>query len=180
MIVSGNDLIKLVFNQKVVTPIHADACQPNSIDLHLGDDLKRFPKDALIDPEIDQSHLYEIVPKKSDGRWFVELGRGYLGVTQEEIYVPPGYVAMLHGISSLGRLWVLVHCTAGLADSHWRGPLTLELVSLSSHIMLRPWQRVAQITFHRTEGDTGKGYLGKYAGDRSATPSKMWMERGSR
>lgn len=150
---------------------------PCSVDLHLGERLIRLPYGTVLDPERDQSDLWEPVPRReSDGRWWLAQGALYLGVTVETIAVPDDCVALLHGLSSLGRLGLLVHVTAGLIDPGNALKPTLELVSLGGSILLRPGMRIAQVTFHRLSAPAEHPYAGKYAGDQEPTPSRMWRE----
>lgn len=152
------------------------AVGPSSVDLHLGPKLLRLGYGVTIDPEQDQSALWTDVPLHHDGRFHLGRNELYLGVTAEEITVPGDMVAFLHGISSLGRLGLLVHCTAGLADSGYSGRLTLELVSLGGTLILRPGMRVAQITYHMLSAPCVQGYQGKYQNDVDPVPSRMFME----
>ena len=149
---------------------------PASQDLYLGERLRRLPYGHTIDPEQDQSALWQNVKRRHDGRWLVAPYQLYLGTTQEMVAVPDGLVGMLHGISSLGRLGLLVHCTAGLVDPGWSGRLTLEIVGLGGPILLRPGMRIAQLTYHKLDAPVLHRYAGKYAGDTEPTPSRMWKE----
>lgn len=152
------------------------AVGPSSVDLHLGPKLLRLGYGVTIDPEQDQSALWTDVPLHHDGRFHLGRNELYLGVTAEEITVPGDMVAFLHGISSLGRLGLLVHCTAGLADSGYSGRLTLELVSLGGTLILRPGMRIGQITYHRLDKLATVPYHGKYLNDVDPVPSRMFME----
>lgn len=151
------------------------AIGPCSVDLHLGDSLLRLPYGVTLDPERDQSALWEPVPLRDDGRWWLGQGVLYLGVTAEVVSVPADHVALLHGVSSLGRLGLLVHVTAGLIDPGNTLSPTLELVSLGGSIMLRPGMRIGQVTYHRLDQQSA-GYQGKYRGDTHPVPSRMWQE----
>ena len=149
---------------------------PASQDVFLGPRLLRLPYGVTLDPERDQSALWQDVPLRDDGRWCLGPGALYLGTTQEQIAVPDTLVGLLHGVSSLGRLGLLVHCTAGLVDPGWIGRLTLELVSLAGSILLRPGQRIAQVTYHELASSCLRPYAGKYAGDMEPVPSRMFLE----
>lgn len=152
------------------------AIGPSSQDVHLGDELLRLPYGVTLDPERDQSALWEMVPLRDDGRWWLGQGALYLGVTVETISVPDDGVAFLHGISSLGRLGLLIHVTAGLIDAGNSLRPTLELLSLGGSILLRPGQRIGQVTYHQMTGPALRPYDGKYRGDAMAVPSRMWLE----
>lgn len=151
------------------------AIQPASIDLHLGDRMLGRPIN-LIDPEDDQCSEWRNVSPLTSGRFFLAQNQLYLGVTEERIAIPPDCVGMLHGVSSLGRLGLLVHVTAGLADPGWEGRLTLELVSLGGPILLRPGMRIGQLTLHKLDQVPPALYAGKYQGDHDPEPSRMWRE----
>lgn len=161
----------------LVTPWQPRAVGPCSYDLHLGHRLLRLPYGQTLDPERDQSDLWQEVPLREDGRWMLGARELYLGATLEAVAVPDGLVGLLHGISSLGRLGLLVHCTAGVLDSGWTGHLTLEIVSLGGPIFLRPGMRIGQLTFHMLDEMATAPYSGRYAGDHGVQPSRSYLDR---
>lgn len=161
---------------RALYPEHADGIQPSSLDLHLGGTLLRLPYGQTLDPERDQSELWQETPLAHDGRWWLGQGGLYLAATRERIAIPPDRVGLLHGVSSLGRLGLLVHVTAGLIDSGWCGNLTLELVSLGGTILLRPGQRVAQITLHALDAMPERVYAGRYQHDTRPQPSRSFLD----
>ncbi len=152
------------------------AIGPASIDLHLGTRLLRLGYGATLDPEKDQSALWQEVPLREDGRWCLGARELYLAVTDEVVAVPGNMVALLHGVSSLGRLGLLVHVTAGLIDSGNALKPTLELVSLGGAMLLRPGQRIAQVTYHMLDQEVEQRYSGRYLGDTDVTPSRSWKD----
>ena len=160
----------------LVTPLAPNAVQPSSIDLTLGTDLKRLDYGSVIDPAIDQSALWRDMPLRSDGRWLLGQGALYLGVTAETITVPSNMVAFLHGVSSMGRLGLLVHCTAGLADAGYTGRLTLEIANLGGAIYLTPGMRIGQITYQFLTAPAETGYHGRYQGDAAAVTSRSYRD----
>lgn len=153
-------------------------CEPGpaSLDLHLGESLLRLPYGVTIDPEVDQGALWDKAPLREDGRWWLAQNVLYLGVTQEMVTVPGDMIGLLHGVSSLGRLGLLIHVTAGVADPGYTGRLTLELVSLGGTILLRPGQRIGQLTMHKLDTLSTRPYSGKYLNDEQPTPSRFWQE----
>lgn len=163
---------------ELVTPFRPSAVGPCSIDLHLGAELRRLPYGQTLDPEKDQATAWADTPLGEDGRWLLGARELYLGATLEAVMVPIDMVALLHGISSLGRLGLIVHCTAGVADSGWKeAPLTLEIVSLGGPIFLRPGMRICQLTFHALDQECEWGYSGRYSGDRGVVPSRSFLDR---
>lgn len=162
--------------QPLVTPLLNGAIQPSSIDLTLGGTLKRLPYGAVLDPATDQSDLWQQVPLREDGRWLLGQGTLYLGVTEETVSVPANMLALLHGVSSLGRLGLLVHCTAGLADAGYAGRLTLEIVPLGGHVFLTPGQRIAQVTYQFLTTPAEAPYRGRYQSDTEPTASRSFRD----
>jgi dCTP deaminase len=161
----------------LVTPFRPMAVGPCSVDIFLGAALKRLPYGQVLDPEADQSSAWLDVPLRSDGRWLLGAQTLYLGATLEDVTVPRDMVALLHGVSSLGRLGLLIHVTAGVVDSGWQdAPLTLEIVSLAASIYLRPGMRIGQLTYHRLDEVTDRPYDGRYQGDRGPTPSRSYRD----
>lgn len=150
---------------------------PASVDLHLGHEIKALRSGTILDPEIDQSDLWEPLAVGTDGRWRLDRLHPYLGVTEQRVTVSTRHVGLLHGVSSLGRLFLLIHVTAGLVDPGWhKSRLTLELMPLGAPILLRPGQRIGQLTLHEMTSECMTPYHGKYAGDQGATPSRMFQE----
>lgn len=160
----------------LVTPLHPKATGPCSIDLHLGSSLLRLPYGQTLDPEQDQAAIWVEAPLRDDGRWMIGARELYLGATLEHVTVPDDQMALLHGISSLGRYGLLIHLTAGLVDGGWNGNLTLEIVSMGGPIYLRPGMRVAQLTFHWLDGAAETPYVGRYRNDDKPTPSRAYQD----
>jgi dCTP deaminase len=106
-----------------------------------------------------------------------------LGSTLERVALPNDLVARLEGKSSLGRLGLLIHSTAGYVDPGWDGYLTLELSNVANlPITLYPGMKIGQISFFRltTEAATPYGSAGsKYQGQRGPTPSRFYRDFGS-
>lgn len=152
---------------------------PASIDLTLGDTLLALAPGTVLDPERDQADAWTPKSLGADGRWHLDRQRPYLGITAEKIDVPPHLLGLLHGVSSIGRLFLLIHVTAGVVDPGWsQGRLTLELFPLAAPVLLRPGQRIGQITLHELTSSTVRTYSGRYAGDQTATPSRAHLDGG--
>lgn len=162
---------------QAVSPYDEANLQPNSYDLHIGTSLLRLPYGVVLDPEADQAALWQPVPL-IDGRWLLGQNVLYLASTHEQLTIPADLVGHLHGVSTLGRLGLLVHVTAGLLDSGYSGNPTLELVSLGGGMLLRPGQRIAQLTLDTVEpaatllyGDPVRA--SRYQHDSEPTPARV-------
>lgn len=174
----------MILSDRDLARFYPQSCAigPASIDLHLGDELLGLKPGTVLDPEIDQADAWGPVDLSSDGRWRLGHLRPYLGITRERVSVSADHVGMLHGVSSIGRIFLLIHVTAGLVDPGWeRGRLTLELFPLGAPVRMRPGTRIGQITLHeltsRCELPYGHPSLGsKYQGDQHPQPSRMFRE----
>lgn len=168
-----------------VEPLDPDDIQPSSVDLHLGDDFQVFRNSRLpyIDPGREQPGLTEQVIASVEEPFVLHPGEFALGTTVEVIGLPEDIVGRLEGKSSLGRLGLLIHSTAGYVDPGWQGTLTLELSNVANlPIVLTPGMKIGQISFSQMTTPVDRPYghpeLGsKYQGQASATPSKMYMNR---
>lgn len=113
----------------IITPLDENDIQPSSIDLHLAAEISVFQymPGEIIDVTADNSHLLseEIIPP--DKPFLLQPGDFALASTVESVVIPHDLKASLDGKSSLGRLGLLVHATAGYIDPGFRGTITLEL-----------------------------------------------------
>jgi len=158
------------------------ALQPASVDVRLDRYfLALRPSTEPIDPAVDNSHRFDAIEVQDGDRLRLDPGECVLGSTFEHLAIPPQMIAHLHGKSSLGRLFLLIHCTAGLLDAGWRGYVTLELKNLTGCPMyLYPGQKIGQLTFEimcskaiRPYGHAG---LGSHYQDqpRGPVPPQGW------
>jgi dCTP deaminase len=153
------------------------------VDLHLGDDFHVFRNSRYpyIDPAREQVGLTERVFASIEEPFVLHPGEFALGTTVEHIELPDDIVGRLEGKSSLGRLGLLIHSTAGYVDPGWQGRLTLELSNVANlPIVLTPGMKIGQISFSRMTTPVDRPYghpeLGsKYQGQFDATPSKMHL-----
>jgi len=164
----------------IIEPLDPSCIQPSSVDLHLDDTFRVFKNHTrrVIDVKEDQSDLTEEV-KIPEGEAFVlHPGEFALGSTLERVGLPDDLVGRIEGKSSLGRLGLLIHTTAGFVDAGWDGYLTLELSNVANlPITLYPGMKIGQISFIQmtTSADVpyGSSQLGsKYKGQRGPTPSR--------
>ncbi len=168
-----------------VEPLDPDDIQPSSIDLHLGARFQVFRNSRYpyIDPSREQSGLMELVSASAEEPFVLHPGEFVLGATIERIVLPSDIVARLEGKSSLGRLGLLIHSTAGYVDPGWDGTLTLELSNVANlPIVLSPGMAIGQISFtmmstpvDRPYGSPGLG--SRYQGQVDPTPSRSHDER---
>ena len=135
---------------------------------------------GCIDVKADQSSLTEPLEIDADGVFILHPGEFVLGCTLESVSLPGDLVGRLEGKSSLGRLGLLIHSTAGFVDAGWQGQLTLELSNVATlPITLYPGMKIGQISFiaMSTPADHpyGSGAAGsKYQGQVGPIPSRYW------
>ncbi|MBA3302698.1 MAG: dCTP deaminase [Acidimicrobiia bacterium] len=166
----------------IIDPLGPGCVQPSSVDLHVDRWFRVFRNHTtrVIDVKVDQEDLTELVEVGHDGVFILHPGEFALGSTAERVALPDDLVARLEGKSSLGRLGLLIHSTAGFVDAGWDGHLTLELSNVANlPITLYPGMKIGQISFLEmtTPADQpyGSGTLGsKYRGQRGPTPSRYF------
>ena len=187
MILSDRSIREAVAAGRIVIEPFDDGCvQPSSVDLHLDHRFLVFRNHTrgLIDVKEDLSDLTEQVEATDDDPFILHPGEFVLGSTSERVVVPDELVARLEGKSSLGRLGLLIHSTAGYVDAGWDGQLTLELSNVANlPITLYPGMKIGQISFMQmtTAADNpyGAGVLGsKYRGQEGPRPSRYWENFG--
>lgn len=170
----------------VVDPIDGDDIQPASIDLHLDDRFLVFAntRQPYIDVREPLDELTEAVQIGGEQPFMLHPGEFVLGSTREHIELPDDLVARLEGKSSLGRIGLLIHSTAGFVDPGWRGRLTLELSNVARlPIALYPGMKIGQISFLRLSTPAERLYgspeLGsKYQGQSGPTASRFHRDFG--
>jgi dCTP deaminase len=167
----------------VIEPLDEAAIQPSSVDLHVDRYFRVFRNDTtpFIDPKQSQEDLTELVEVDGGGAFILHPGEFVLGSTLERVAIGSDLVARLEGKSSLGRLGLLIHSTAGFVDSGWNGNLTLELSNVANlPIAIYPGMKIGQISFLRmttaAENPYGsKATDSKYQGQRGPTPSRYYL-----
>ncbi|MEL7207384.1 MAG: dCTP deaminase [Actinomycetota bacterium] len=165
-----------------IDPLDESCIQPSSVDLHLDGLFRVFRNHtmAVIDVKQNLESLTELVEADDHEPFILHPGEFALGSTSERIKLPTDLVARLEGKSSLGRLGLLIHSTAGFVDAGWDGHLTLELSNVANlPITLYPGMKIGQISFLQmsTPADVpyGSAQVGsKYQGQRGPTPSRYW------
>jgi dCTP deaminase len=163
-----------------VDPWDPAMVQPASIDLRLGDSFRVFHnhRATAIDLRDPPSNLTEEVIVPAGDAFVIHPGEFCLGRTLEWVQIPDDIVARIEGKSSLGRLGLIVHATAGFCDPGFQGTLTLELNNLTRvPIRLYPGLPIAQLSFMTLDRPAQRPYgtpgLGShYQGQRAATESR--------
>jgi dCTP deaminase len=149
--------------------------QPASLDVRLGHTFAVYRRDArIIDLKADTSHNWTQIRIESGDYFVLGPNELILAATLESIGLGDHLVARVEGKSSLGRLGLLVHATAGFIDPGWPlAPITLEISSVIGVPMkLYPGMPVAQLAFETVE-PVATGYSGKYVGQQAPTPSRF-------
>ena len=189
MILSDRDILaRLKKGDLVVDPLDDPdlQVQPASIDLRLGHEFLvfRHPHIPFIDPRTGSAGDYTEKISIPDGQTFVlHPGEFVLGTTYERVVIPADLVAKVEGRSSLGRLAVVVHATAGFVDPGFEGHITLELSNLGRvPVALHPKMRVSQIALHQMTGPAARPYGhpsrgSKYQGQRGPVASRIESDR---
>jgi dCTP deaminase len=166
-----------------IDPYDPADLQPSSVDLHLDRSFRVFRNNRYpyIDVRAPQPDLTELLRVEDDEPFVLHPGEFVLGQTLEWVELPDDLVARLEGKSSLGRLGLLIHSTAGYVDPGWDGYLTLELSNVANlPITIYPGMKIGQLSFvqlseaaERPYGSEGIG--SKYQGQRGPTPSRYWQ-----
>jgi dCTP deaminase len=166
----------------IIDPFEPSNVQPSSIDLRIDRFFRVFRNHTtgIIDVKENQENLTELIEIGADDVFILHPGEFVLGSTAERVGVPVDMVARIEGKSSLGRLGVVIHSTAGFIDPGFDGHITLELSNVATlPITLYPGMKIGQVSFLRmtTPADHpyGSGPLGsKYQGQRGPTASRYF------
>ena len=183
MILSDRDIREQISAGRItIDPFDPSCLQPSSVDLHVDDQFRVFANSRYpyIDVREEMPDLTELVQVKPDEPFILHPGEFVLGSTLERVSIPNDLVARLEGKSSLGRLGLLIHSTAGYVDPGWNGYLTLELSNVANlPITLYPGMRIGQISFFQltSPAETPYGSAGnKYQGQRGPTASRFFRD----
>jgi dCTP deaminase len=167
----------------VIDPLGPNAMQPSSVDLRVDRYFRVFRNDTTpyIDPKQAQEDLTEMVEVENGGAFILHPGEFVLGSTLERVALGNDLVARLEGKSSLGRLGLLIHSTAGFVDAGWDGHLTLELSNVANlPIAIYPEMKIGQISFLQMTTAASQPYGSskagsKYKGQKGPTPSRYYL-----
>ena len=183
MVLSDRTIRRLIAEGRIVIePFDPSLMQPSSLDVRVDRYFRVFRNSRYpyIDVKAEQEELTELV-EAGDEAFILHPGEFVLGSTLERVTLPDDLVARLEGKSSLGRLGLLIHSTAGFIDPGWDGHVTLELSNVANlPITIYPEMKIGQISFvqlseaaERPYGSEGIG--SKYQGQRGPTPSRYWQ-----
>ena len=184
MLLSDRDIRAEVDRQRVVLdPWDPAMIQPSSVDVRLDKYFRLFDnhKYPVIDPAADQPDLTRLVEVEPSDGFVLHPGEFVLGSTLESISLPDDLAARVEGKSSLGRLGLLTHATAGFVDPGFSGHVTLELSNVATlPIMLWPGMKIGQLCFFRLSSPAenpygSKAYGSHYQGQRGPTASRSFQ-----
>jgi len=183
-VLSDGTIRKLIHHGRLgIDPLDEDAIQPCSVDLRLADSFREFTQPSLdqIAPIIDPMEPTDMTEVISGG-CVLYPGRFVLASTIESVQLPRDLVGQVDGKSSLGRLGLLVHATAGFIDPGFEGQITLELSNVSPFpIRLPVGMRICQVSFTYLDRPAERPYghpglNSKYQGQRGATASRYGQQ----
>jgi dCTP deaminase len=184
VLLSDRDILAEIDARRIsVEPYDESMIQPSSIDFRLDRYFRVFENHRYphIDPAADQSDLTRVVEADGDEPFILHPGEFVLGSTYEVVSLPDDIAARVEGKSSLGRLGLLTHATAGFVDPGFSGHVTLELANVATlPIKLYPGMKIGQLCFFRltspAEHPYGSAKYGsRYQGQRGPTPSKSFQ-----
>ncbi len=167
----------------VVEPYDPALVQPASIDLRLDSKFLVFrnTRRAVIDVKEPTEDLMELIEVGPDEPMYVHPGEFILGSTVERVRMPDDVVARLEGRSSLGRIGILIHSTAGFIDPCFDGHVTLEISNVANlPVALYPGMRIGQLSFEQmttpAERPYGPARGSKYNGQQLPTASRLYLD----
>jgi dCTP deaminase len=184
VLLSDRDIRSEIESGRVcLDPYDPGMVQPSSIDVRMDRYFRVFEnhKYPHIDPAVEQADLTRLVEPEGDEPFILHPGEFVLASTYEVVTLPDDVAARLEGKSSLGRLGLLTHSTAGFIDAGFSGHVTLELSNVATlPIKLWPGMKIGQLCFFRlsspAEQPYGSGAAGsRYQGQRGPTPSRSFQ-----
>ena len=184
MLLSDRDIREeLNLGRVRLEPYAPEMVQPSSIDVRLDKFFRLFDnhKYPFIDPAAEQPDLTRSVEVEPGEAFILHPGEFVLGSTYEAVTLPDDVAARLEGKSSLGRLGLLTHSTAGFIDPGFSGHVTLELSNVATlPILLWPGMKIGQLCFFRLSSPAehpygSERYGSRYQGQRGPTASRSWQ-----
>ncbi|MGO4103928.1 dCTP deaminase [Leifsonia sp. YAF41] len=184
MLLSDRDIKAELQAERIgLAPYQPEMIQPSSIDVRLDRFFRLFDnhKYPFIDPAADQPDLTRLIEAEPNEPFILHPGEFVLGSTYEQVTLPDDIAARLEGKSSLGRLGLLTHSTAGFIDPGFSGHVTLELSNVATlPIKLWPGMKIGQMCFFRLSSQAEKPYgsqeySSRYQGQRGPTASRSFL-----
>jgi dCTP deaminase len=184
MLLSDRDIKAQIDSGRIaLDPLDLELMQPSSIDVRLDRFFRLFDnhKYPYIDPREQQDDLTRLVEVKADEAFILHPGEFVLGSSFEYVTLPDDIAARLEGKSSLGRLGLLTHSTAGFVDPGFQGHVTLELSNVASlPIKLWPGMKIGQLCFFQLSSASqnpygSSAYGSRYQGQRGPTASRSYL-----
>jgi dCTP deaminase len=184
VLLSDRDILAELDGGRVrLDPYDRSLLQPSSFDVRLDRYFRLFDNHryAVIDPAEHQPELTRLVEVRDGDPFILHPGEFVLGATFEAVTLPADIAARLAGKSSLGRLGLLTHSTAGFIDPGFTGHITLELSNVATlPIKLWPGMKIGQLCFFRLSSAAmrpyGSGeYASRYQGQRGPTASRSYL-----
>ncbi|MEV1174094.1 dCTP deaminase [Nonomuraea sp. NPDC049784] len=185
MLLSDRDILaELDTGRLALDPFEREMIQPSSIDVRLDRFFRVFENHRYphIDPSVEQPDLTRMVEPDGDEPFILHPGEFVLASTYEVVTLPDDLASRLEGKSSLGRLGLLTHSTAGFIDPGFSGHVTLELSNVATlPIKLWPGMKIGQLCVFRlsspAEHPYGSAKYGsRYQGQRGPTPSRSFKD----
>ena len=164
-------------------PFHQGMIQPSSVDVRLDKFFRVFEnhKYSVLDPSTEQPELTREVIAEGDEPFILHPGEFVLASTYEVITLPDDIAGRLEGKSSLGRLGLLTHSTAGFIDPGFSGHITLELSNVANlPVKLFPGMKIGQLCLIKLSSPAehpygSEKYGSRYQGQRGPTPSRSFL-----
>lgn len=153
-----------------IDPFNENQLNPNSYNLTLSKSLLVYQDQAILDPRKENPTLELEIPESG---FVLRPGKLYLGSTQEYTETV-GFAPFLEGRSSIGRLGIQVHSTAGFGDTGFKGTWTLE-ISCTHEVIVYPRMQICQIAYSSIQGEY-ENYSSKYLGQDGPVASRLFME----
>jgi dCTP deaminase len=184
VLLSDRDIrAELAAGRVVLDPYDPIMVQPSSVDVRIDKYFRVFENHRYphIDPAVEQPDLTRLVEPATDEPFILHPGEFVLASTYEVITLPDDVAGRLEGKSSLGRLGLLTHSTAGWIDPGFSGHVTLELSNVATlPIKLWPGMKIGQLCLFRTSSPSefpygSSVYGSRYQGQRGPTPSRSWQ-----
>lgn len=184
MLLSDRDINAELASDRIrLSPSEPEMVQPSSVDVRLDRYVRLFDnhKYAVIDPAEEQPELTRLIEIDPAEGFILHPGEFVLGSTYEKVGLPDDIAARLEGKSSLGRLGLLTHSTAGFIDPGFEGHVTLELSNVATlPIRLWPGMKIGQLCFFRLSSPAERPYgvgatYSRYLGQRGPTASRSYL-----